>query len=126
MTNERLGEETMKAKIDEPYRVEDWRRESVSKARVSGSAISKRVKVLGVGWKVLMGAMRSVFRVGKVDLRKERREDGDGELSLVRETSMVRKAVSSGVGSPSSSMRWKRLMEEGEERQICSEVLILP
>ena len=125
-TKEVLGDETMKAKMEEPYRFEDWRRESISDASVSGRAISKRVKVLGVGWKVLMGAKRSVFRVGKVVFRKERKEKGDGELILVREMSMVRKAVSSGVGSPSSSISFKRLIDVGEEREMCSDVLMLP
>lgn len=70
--------------------------------------------------------MRSVFNVGKVDFRKVRREEGDGEVSLEREMSSVRKDVSSGDGSPNCSMSSMRLIEDGEERGMCSVVLILP
>lgn len=86
--------------------------------------MSKREKDLGFGWKVRVGAIRLGLMEGMSVLRRGIREEGDGDLRKLREISSVRKEEGSGVGSPSSWMRVKRSIEEGDGMEMCSVVRI--
>lgn len=84
--------------------------------------MSNREKDLGFGWKVRVGARRLGLREGIMVLRREMKEEGDGDLRRVREMSIVRKEEGSGVGMSSSWMRVKRSTEDGDGMETCSVV----
>ena len=96
-----------------------WRDERICLDRDSGMIRSKRENDLGFGWKHRVGAIRVQSREGMRDLKRVRKEEGDGDFSRLREMSMVRDADESGVGSPSSSMREKRSFADGDGIEMC-------